>query len=58
MRIKGGHEIDLAWKAGELSTATLKSHSSQPATFRYRGRTWPLDPGPEQLVDLLALLER
>jgi alpha-L-fucosidase 2 len=42
LRARGGFELDVAWKDGQLTTATLRSTASQTAKLRYGEKTLAL----------------
>lgn len=53
LRARGGFEVDLEWKDGSLSGATIKSISGTAAKVRYQDKvtTLNLSPGQSQHLD-------
>jgi alpha-L-fucosidase 2 len=49
LRARGNFTVDLEWKDGALTRATLVSHSGGPCTLRYRDATrdLPTEPGQQ-----------
>ena len=46
LRARGGLEVDIAWKDGRLSSATIRSKLDREATVRYYVRTVPIATKP------------
>jgi alpha-L-fucosidase 2 len=53
LRARGGFEVDLAWRDGHLTAATIRSISGTGGTVRYGAKTIPLDlqPGQSRTLD-------
>ncbi|MCE5326391.1 MAG: glycoside hydrolase family 95 protein [Planctomycetaceae bacterium] len=49
---RGGFEVDIAWSAGKLTAATIRSRNGGRAIVRYAGKDTQVDiaPGREQVV--------
>jgi alpha-L-fucosidase 2 len=43
LRVRGGFEVDIAWKEGQLTTAVIRSGSGQPCRVVYGENTWESD---------------
>jgi alpha-L-fucosidase 2 len=53
LRARGGFEIDIEWKGGKLTNATLKSVSGEKAVIRYKEKvvTYPCPTGKSLHLD-------
>jgi len=58
LRARGGFTLDLAWKTGQLSTATIRSEKGGTAKIRYAGRVLELKLTPGQAASLDASLTK
>lgn len=58
LRARGGFEVDLAWKDGKLTGATLHSIKGQSCKVRYGGKVVPLSLTPGQSTDLDSMLNK
>jgi len=52
LRARGGFTIDMSWKEGQLSTATVRSVKGGIAKFRYSGGVLNLKLAPGQSISL------
>ncbi|MEA3188982.1 MAG: alpha-L-fucosidase 2 [Chthoniobacter sp.] len=48
LRARGGYEVDIAWKDGSLTSATVRSLLGNPGTIRYAGATRDVTIGKGQ----------
>ncbi|EMI45533.1 glycosyl hydrolase family 95 catalytic domain-containing protein [Rhodopirellula sp. SWK7] len=44
---RGGFEVDLTWKDGQLTSAVIRSKSGQPCRVTYQGKAWESDTTTE-----------
>jgi alpha-L-fucosidase 2 len=58
LRARGGFEVDMTWKGGKLSTATIRSSVGGPLTVRLGEATATFDTRPGEAVVLDAALRR
>jgi alpha-L-fucosidase 2 len=58
LRARGGFELDITWKVGKLTTATLTSVGGRKAVLRYGSLTAELQLEPGQSVHLNSELQR
>jgi alpha-L-fucosidase 2 len=58
LRARGGYEVSLAWRAGKLASATLRSDLGGPARVRYAGKTVTLETKPGGVYKLGPALQR
>jgi alpha-L-fucosidase 2 len=57
LRARGGFEIGITWKDGQLLSATIRSISGTCGVVRYLAKTKPLVLAPGQSVQLNHDLE-
>ncbi|MCG3149711.1 MAG: hypothetical protein PCFJNLEI_03176 [Verrucomicrobiae bacterium] len=52
LRARGGYTVSIAWTAGQLTQATVRSDSARECSVKYRGkiRHWELTPGTETSI--------
>lgn len=55
---RGGYEVDMAWKAGKLTSASLRSKLGNSCKISYGGKTIELATTKGESYDLVALLGR
>ena len=58
LRARGGFEVDLSWRTGRLSSATIRSLAGNDAILRYGERVVPLRSRPGQTVRFDGRLRR
>jgi alpha-L-fucosidase 2 len=56
LRARGGFEVSLAWKAGQLTSATIRSTTGEPCRLRYRDQSIELKIRKGKTVTLGASL--
>ena len=54
LRARGGFEVDLAWKGGKLTAATVRSKLGKPLKVRYAGKEISRQTRPGQTIQLDA----
>ena len=42
---RGGFEVDITWKDGQLTTAVIRSKHGQPCRVTYGSKTWETETG-------------
>ncbi len=52
LRARGGFEVDLTWKAGKLTAATVRNISGSSCKIVYGGKSIDLKPAPGTAVEL------
>ena len=52
LRARGGFDVDLAWNAGRLHKAVIRSHLGGPCQVRFGSRTIELKTIPGQTTHL------
>jgi alpha-L-fucosidase 2 len=60
LRARGGFEVDIAWKDGELTSATITSGLGRPAVIRYENKAVAFPPevrGRYQIDGRLNLID-
>lgn len=57
LRARGGFEVDMEWKNGELVFATIKSDLGSKANIRYREKTTEISPDADTEIKLNSSLE-
>ncbi|MDB6015528.1 MAG: glycoside hydrolase family protein [Pedosphaera sp.] len=58
LRARGGFEVDLAWKNGNLTAATIRSHAGEPCRITYGGKTVALKIAKGSSVTMDGRLKR
>jgi alpha-L-fucosidase 2 len=54
LRARGGFEVDMAWKDGRLTRATIRSDQGGRLLVRWQQQTWQRDTNPGQTLVLPA----
>jgi alpha-L-fucosidase 2 len=54
LRARGGFEVDIDWKDGQLSSARIRSVAGTSARIRYGGKTLPIKLTPGQELEVTA----
>lgn len=57
LRARGGFEVDLSWRDGQLTTVAIKSLDGAPTEVRYGDQSLPLELGLGEMVRLDAELQ-
>ncbi|MCP5109252.1 MAG: glycoside hydrolase family 95 protein, partial [bacterium] len=52
LRARGGFEVDLAWKSGKLTRATIHSKLGKPVTVRYHGKEIQRQTQPGETIEI------
>ena len=58
LRARGGFDVDVRWKGGKLSAATLRAREACPLTVRYGGTQVQFHPRPGEVIQLGPALTR
>ena len=58
LRARGGFEVDIAWEAGRLKAATLRSDRGGPCVVQYGSRTVSIETKAGETVRLDGALAR
>jgi alpha-L-fucosidase 2 len=57
LRARGGFEVDIAWKDGQLESAVVRSLCGNATTLRYGDKTQPLSTAAEAVYQIDGELE-